>query len=92
MKLRLVLIICTCTANRVVSRWSLVLVSCWTITGFVITCTVETFVVKVGVLLLILCSIPVFSVIFASFICPLVDTFASFVYLMSALFLQMTLC
>ena len=79
-----------CTANRVVSRWGLVLLPCGTIRGPVIACTVETSVVWVGVLWLILCSLPVFSVIFASFVHPLVDTFTFFIQLLPALFLQRT--
>ena len=92
LKLRIILVICTCTANSIVSRWSLVVASCWTITSFVITSTVETPVVQVGVLWLILCSLPVFSVSFASFVCPLVNTFMSFIWLLPALFLQRALC
>ena len=67
------------------------LLPCGTITGSVIASTVETPVVQVGVLWLILCSLSVFSISFASFVCPLVDIFASFVQLLPALFLQRTL-
>ena len=81
----------TCAADRIVSRWSQMLLLCGTIIGFVITSAVETPVVQVGVLWLILCLLPVFSAIFASFVCLLVDTFMSFILLLPALFLQQTL-
>ena len=88
LKMGRILEIGTCAANRIVSRWSLVLLPHGTIMGFVIASTVETLVVQVGVLWLILCPLPVFSVSFAPFVCPLVDTFASFIQLLPALFLK----
>ena len=91
LKMQRILEVSTCAANRIVSKWSLMLLLHGAIMGFVITATVETPVVQVGVLWLILCPLPVFSVSFAPFVCPLVDTFASFIWLLPALFLQRTL-
>ena len=91
LKMWRILEIGTCAANRIVSRWSLMLLPHGTIKGFVIASTVQTPVVQVGVLWLILCPLPVFFMSFMPFICPLVDTFASFIQLLPALFLQRTL-
>ena len=53
--LRRILKLCSCTANRVVSTWSLMLLSHWTSTSFMITHTVDTSVVLVGELWSVLC-------------------------------------
>ena len=71
----------TCTVSRIASSGCLWLLSRWTITGPVITCTVETSVVFVRELGLILCFLPTLSAIFAFFVRSSVDIFASFLWL-----------